>query len=452
MNAADTSRCAIRSVPGYDSPALRGAAAAILAADAGLASWRLAPDPGRLVVVKPNWIQESAESRPDVWEPVITHPAVVLAVAAELAAAMGGEGTLCVCDAPHTYARWDAILDRGGFRAGWDALRARFPRVRWECIDLRREVWTVRDGVVVDRRPNAPDPRGYEAVNLGRDSLLFGHAGEGRYYGADYDTSVVNRHHRGETQEYLLSGTAMRADLFVNVAKLKTHKKTGLTCCLKNLVGINGDKNWLPHFVRGFPRDGGDEFPDAGWARRIEGWGRRAGQRVALAVPVAGPWLYRHARRAGVRALGGEGVIRNGNWRGNDTCWRMALDLNRALLYGRPGGAWAAPDAPRRCLAIVDGIVGGEGNGPLDPDPAPSGVLFGGAHPAAVDAVACRLMGCEPERVSIVRRAFDAHRWPLGRGAMEEIVVDDGRVGREVPWREVAPALSRPFRPHFGWA
>ena len=35
---------------------------------------------------------------------------------------------------------------------------------------------------------NEEDPRGYVRLDLGRDSLFYGFAGEGRYYGADYDT------------------------------------------------------------------------------------------------------------------------------------------------------------------------------------------------------------------------------------------------------------------------
>ena len=33
-----------------------------------------------------------------------------------------------------------------------------------------------------------------------------------------------------------------RIVLVVNVPKLKVHKKAGITCCLKNLIGINGNK------------------------------------------------------------------------------------------------------------------------------------------------------------------------------------------------------------------
>ena len=50
-------------------------------------------------------------------------------------------------------------------------------------------------------------------------------------------------------------------------------------------------------------------------------------------------------------------------------------------------------------LAIVDGIIGMEGDGPLNGTPKPLGVLVMGADPLAVDATCCRLMQLDPERV-----------------------------------------------------
>ena len=50
--------------------------------------------------------------------------------------------------------------------------------------------------------------------------------------------------------------------------------------------------------------------------------------------------------------------IRSGNWHGNDTTWRMVLDLNRALRYG--DGVGVLHDEPqRRYFSVVDGIIAG---------------------------------------------------------------------------------------------
>jgi uncharacterized protein (DUF362 family) len=50
-------------------------------------------------------------------------------------------------------------------------------------------------------------------------------------------------------------------------------------------------------------------------------------------------------------------------------------------------------------LAIVDGIVGMEGDGPLNGTPKALGVLVMGDDPMAVDGTCCRLMGLDPERI-----------------------------------------------------
>jgi uncharacterized protein (DUF362 family) len=438
---------------GYaDRAAIAGFVASVLDADEEIRALLASGDASRLIVLKPNWIQESHEHRPDVWEPVITHPAVLLGVVEALAERIWGPATLCICDAPHTYADFAAIAARGGFAGALERVRARFPALRIELLDLRRERWVRREAVVVERVRNAEDPRGYVRLDLARDSLFFGHAGEGRYYGADYDSRVVNAHHRGELHEYLIAGSPMACDLFVNLPKLKTHKKTGITCCLKNLVGINGDKNWLPHHTEGTPRTGGDEFPQESLASALERRARKLGMKMMLAVPPLGTWLYRKARRVGMQVLGdSESVLRHGNWQGNDTCWRMALDLNRALLYGRADGSWRDAGRARHYLAIVDGVIGGQGNGPLCPDPADSRVLLAGRDPAAVDALACRLMGFDPADLPIVAHAFEPHRWPITRTRLDGLRVFDARVGAELALSEVAPALPGGFTPHFGW-
>jgi uncharacterized protein (DUF362 family) len=451
----DRTRAHIATIESYEDPGpIAGFFAKILRSDPEIWDLLKSSDSSRLVVVKPNWIQESHETRSDVWEPVITHPAVLTAVIETLAGAMEGRGTICVCDAPHTYADFGAILARGGFMAQVERLRAKWPKLAIEVLDLRREVWTRKEQVVVERRPNPPDPRGYVRLDLGRDSLFHGHHGEGHYYGADYDSRVVNQHHVGDVQEYLLAGSPMACDLFVNVPKLKTHKKTGITCCLKSLVGINGDKNWLPHHTESTPEEGGDEFPNATLARRAEMVLKKAGRQVALSVPGLGTWAYRKARKMGTLALGdSETVIRNGNWHGNDTCWRMALDLNRALLYGTVPGGWSETGSKvERYIALVDGVVGGQGNGPLCPFPAPSRVMLAGRNPAVVDAVAARLMGFEPSDLPIVAGAFASHRWPITRDAMDDVVIQDERQGgREIPLARVQPAIPGGFQPHFGW-
>ncbi len=58
-------------------------------------------------------------------------------------------------------------------------------------------------------------------------------------------------------------------------------------------------------------------------------------------------------------------------------------------------------------LAIVDGIVGMEGDGPIMGDPKTAGVLVMGRNLTAVDSTCARLMRIDPYRVSYLNRAQD---------------------------------------------
>ncbi|HJY86260.1 MAG TPA: DUF362 domain-containing protein [Candidatus Acidoferrales bacterium] len=56
-------------------------------------------------------------------------------------------------------------------------------------------------------------------------------------------------------------------------------------------------------------------------------------------------------------------------------------------------------------FAIVDGILGMEGNGPIQGVPKPCGVLVMGNDPVAVDATCARIMGLVPERIEHLAQA-----------------------------------------------
>src|SRR5262249_23156951 len=59
----------------------------------------------------------------------------------------------------------------------------------------------------------------------------------------------------------------------------------------------------------------------------------------------------------------------------------------------------------RNTFAIVDGVVGMEGNGPIQGTPKAAGVMVMGRDLVAVDATCCRIMGIDPEKVDYLRLA-----------------------------------------------
>jgi uncharacterized protein (DUF362 family) len=70
-------------------------------------------------------------------------------------------------------------------------------------------------------------------------------------------------------------------------------------------------------------------------------------------------------------------------------------------------------------FAIVDGVIGMEGDGPIMGDPKHAGVLVMGRNLPAVDATCCRIMGIDPYKVTYLEQA-DNWLGPIGERSIEQ--------------------------------
>jgi uncharacterized protein (DUF362 family) len=437
--------------PVHEAVASALAALGLDAASAGSLEWNPLAElvrPGGSVVLKPNFIRHWNPSPDASVGSVITHGAIVRAVADFAFRAVGASGSVTIAEAPQQdcdFAQIRAI-------AGLDAMQADFARagLTLGVIDLRREAVSFANGVITQRRALAGDPLGYREVDLGSASFFEGSGLDPRRFrGADYDPGPTVANHSAGRHAYLLSETVLRADLIVNLPKWKTHKKTGVTLALKNLVGINGDKNWLPHHTVG---EGGDECP-AG----PNSWLDRARSR---AIEIArGPLARGHAVSLlrGLRrvegALRGDGFIRSGNWHGNRTTWRMVCDLNRCLYYSDAKGLHLGAPAPLRpVLSVLDGVIAGEGEGPLAPRDVPLGLVLASLDPIALDLAAVRLMGFDEQRIPKIWEALrDPGPRVTGVRRVQDVTVSEIANGARIdtPLQQLAPAHR--FAAHPGW-
>jgi uncharacterized protein (DUF362 family) len=407
----------------------------------------------RSIVLKPNWVKEYHPRYQEGWRWVITEPTVIVALVVVLRTVLRFSGQITILDAPQTDSSFERIMElcefdrrfrEAGLRLGVDAT----------VLDIRKEEWTNESGVIVSRRGLPGDPLGYVAFDLGEGSEFFGHWGQGRYYGADYDSRELNSHHSGGRHEYLISRSVLEADLIISIPKLKTHKKAGVTGALKNLVGVNGDKNWLPHHTEPSWCLSGDERPDNGMFSRLERLATNSVRGLLLRSPALNRLAHRQLRGSAIAVLGDNSqVVRSGNWWGNDTTWRMCLDLNKVVAYGNSDGTLRQPllKNAKPHFALVDALIAGEGNGPMDPDPVTCGCLILASEPAVADAVGAVIMGFCPEKIPIIRQAFSCRMYPLSATTLDEIVVESNEPSWNGPLLEIEQTSLFRFKPHSGW-
>lgn len=424
----------------------------------GTSAWNPLGDliqPGQTVVLKPNLVTHrnhgaKHQSLTDT-DSLVTHGSVVRAVADYAARASSPGGRLLICDCPLQGTDWDAIVRLTGLGAVVEHLRTAFPTVDVSLVDFRLGTATVRGGRVVARHVDESRRKEYTEVDLGTRSLLESGELRTRDFGVtQYSSRRMRAAHSATANKYLIPNDVLQADVFINLPKMKTHMKTGVTCALKNLVGINGHKDYLPHFRHGSPRDGGDEYPDGNWwwdltwAISHREWELDDGKKKALLGLLAricrrsSPLIGRFPTQR--YQLGG------GSWSGNDTAWRMCLDINRALFYydRTSDEVHTQQFGQMAYVAIVDALVAGEGAGPLSPSPVPTGLMLASYNPVAVDTVATAIMGFEPASVPLIARGYD-----LDNLSLAPFTADDVRIIFDGASRHVASYVNESRLPAF---
>lgn len=398
--------------------------------------------PGDRVVIKPNWVlhRNQGDGGTDC---LVTHPAFLRAVLDYVWLAR--PGSVVIGDAPVQGCDWDALMALG-FQEVIDFERTRGLPVTVK--DFRRTVLHEAHNlkkVDTDLRPISE----YVEVELGTCSLLEPISADARRFRVTmYDPRKMWRNHAPGRHRFLVARDVLEADVVINLPKLKTHKKAGITAALKNVVGVNGNKDYLPHHRKGPPILGGDNYEKFSSLKWIAEQVLDVANMFFLGWPHVYHWFTRlvYYLLVADMKLGGSGDV-EGSWYGNDTVWRMCLDLNRALLYAdATGHMWDEPR--RRELNIADGVVAGQGEGPLKSEPLGLGVVLASANPAAMDWVGALLMRLDPSRIPIIRHAFDSFVWPLCQFSPSEIecVCDGKKVALESVGEWGAAA-----RPPRGW-
>lgn len=378
--------------------------------------------PGDKVLIKPNLVIHNHYLGKDALYGSVVHASTIRPIIDYAYKALQGKGTITIADNPVESAEFSSLMEFTGIRAMTDELQKRgYEGLR--LIDLRPKVLKESKSGKFYYESQTGDPLGYVTIDLGKDSM-FSELDKGtdiHYYTLADSTidhidpkcvreSLTDKYHNPKRHEYIVSKTVLDADVIINISKMKTHCKAGVTLSLKNMIGITYMKECMPHHRPGPPPEG-DSFPY-----------------YPPAHYVASKKLYKKLRETiqvhrvpGFRALRNymqkKGVligqhIEHGNWKGNDTIWRTILDLNRIAIYADKQGIMH--DTPqRKIFCIVDGIVAQQGDGPMAGEPVNASIIFGGFNPVLVDALAVKSMGIDYGMIKTIAKADEIKKLKL---------------------------------------
>lgn len=407
------------------------------------------------IVLKPNWVLHETDSAFPI-EALVTDPRVIEATAEACHALFPQAESILVADCPLQYANWPRLCEQSRLLPVIERLR-NLSSGKIRFLDLRKEVFEKADGTFMSSsQAEHGDPRGYKLVSLGKQSHLESISDEDERFAVnDYSAGITSSNHRRGSHNYLVAQSFLDADLLINLPKWKSHGKSGITAALKNLVGINGDKAYLPHFRRGAPKWGGDEYRDESrWLYWLQTTLRERVQkknRIAYTLLKPGWEIIKKIRKIETRldsptAQPKNFYIAGGAWPGNDTLWRMIYDLNLVIqCVDAEGNLHSTPQ--RHCFSIVDGLISGEGNGPLQPLPRKTDWLIFGEDPFSIDAALCHFMGFAPVKIPVIarRKAFSGVGW--GQFELEQLEAEID--GRKI--RVMESPINFGFAPPPGW-
>ncbi|SPF43086.1 conserved hypothetical protein [Syntrophobacter sp. SbD1] len=404
--------------------------------------------PGMTVFIKPNTVTHRHGKGSDIFSAIV-HASVVRPVIDYVLIALKEEGKIIIGDSPLIMSEFDKAMATSQITPllEWYGNNT---RVSFECIDLRT-VRAVRSYLYGRwaRKPVNQDRLGYTPVNLGTQSCFEG-IDPARLRIAIASHENMKKYHSAGNHRYLFPNSFLASDVVISLPKLKTHRRTAVTLALKNFMGIPSLKDSLPHFITGSPQEGGDQYINPSFRKRII---TQLHDQIQSSPYMPVKFVCAVAKKAlwnTHKVFPFKDNVYEAMWHGNDTLWRTLMDLNRAALYAGKDGVMRETQQ-RSYFCIIDGITGGEKEGPLEPDPVSSGVLLAGFNPVAMDAVGATLMGFNYKKIPLIRKCFEASAgdYPLSAAGPEGIVISDGQ--RAISLAELPSLYNLKFEPHPGW-
>ena len=372
--------------------------------------------PGQTVLIKPNMVMEVNHIKENGTDCLYTNPSVVAAVIDYVWIALQQKGKIVIGDAPMQECKFDVLLEQSGYKdlIHWYQSQG----VNIEIVDFRGLKSEVHNGFRVQHI--SKDALG-KIIDLGQESEFCNVPNPQDFRITNYDPNLLNQHHNGIKNEYFISDYVLQADVIINMPKPKSHRKAGATIALKNFIGINVRKEFLPHHTLGakecakqderkeqeVKQVAGDEYQKKDIIHSLESYfldKKNIAQfngRPNLAK------IYRILKGIFSR-LPHKDRYKEGSWYGNETISKTICDLNKIVMYADTDGKMC-DDIQRNIFIVADMIVCGEKEGPVAPSPKNVGVIAMGKDQVLFDEAIVSLMGYDKAKIPFLVNARNVH-------------------------------------------
>lgn len=364
---------------------------------------------GDYVVIKPNLVLDTNRNGGNL-DCMITHPSVVAAVLDYVVIALGGKGTIVVGDAPVQECNFNNLIKITGYADLIDYYRKVLPKSINITLKDFRGISSVSDHGIKKYKVTAE--KGI-VVDLGEHSLFYGkpESNLSNLRITNYDPNILKSHHNLQKHEYSICADILKADVIINMPKPKTHRKAGVTISLKNMIGANTRKEFLPHHTNGSIKEDGDCYEKKSYLKskmnkyldKVNYYSQAANQ-----PRLAKFYRYIYCCFAVLSKLfGRKNRYFEGSWYGNNTISKTTIDVNRIISHSDKSGKLILDSsAQRRMFIVADMIVSGEKEGPLLPSPKEVGIIAAGENQVAFDSVISKLIGIRQDKYGTIIEAI----------------------------------------------
>lgn len=397
------------------------------------------------VLIKPNLVMDYNRSGEGT-DCLYTNPSVIAPIIDYVIKAQKGKGHIIIGDAPMQECKFDILIKESGLEDLITFYRSKGINVElMDFRELKSEVIMGTHKQVVNERKTGV------IVDLKTDSEFFSCREDElkRLRITNYDPRRLAMHHNSEKHEYYVSKYLLEADVVINMPKPKTHRKAGVTIAMKNMVGINTRKEFLPHHTTGSIKSGGDECRTSSFIRVLSDKlydykNMKEGEnKNLLALPA---FIMAYGLKLLANCLHKEQG--EGNWSGNHTISRTINDLNKIMMYCDKKGKMCE-NQQRKVIVVADMIIAGEKEGPVMPSPKELGVIAIGENQLIFDTVIATLMGADVSKLPTLTTAMHVQKYAI-KNAKEPLICSNIAEHNGV-LRVVEKKLCWGFVPTSGW-